>query len=462
MTTPILASSECKARRVKLFSILAAFSLALLLFVVYRDAYMHFSAQSRQCAVAARSLLDRGTLELHRGRPYAIYGPLYPVLLAGLGSLRVSLSDAIVVLNSAALSLSLLTFYWIARSVRFPHPLWITALYAALAINPYLFRMARSDGLFVALTMIAVFSLARFASSGRKADLFVAALAIALATTARYMGVFPLAPLCSYVFVKMRRPRHPKEWLVAAAFFFVAWIPISVWLLRNKILTGYFLGMSREAWNELASSANPLANFLDILRTMAFDLLGVRVMGVYQVITHGNFTPHRALTSALVIAVATLLGMGLVVWLARRKTSPRAEAEEERKGVRDLLELVGVYVLLYVTAMVIIWSWGNNDAISTRYVAPMDWGIVILGAHLWFRLRSVRAARLLRAAMLATAMVVLVLNVDKSIRLFGNFPEEALIQKNIQQGTYVWIRNPTWEREARFAPAQPKLRVVDE
>jgi hypothetical protein len=323
--------------------------------------------------------------------------------------------------------------------------------------------MARSDVLFVGAMMLTVFSLSQFARHGNKTHLLFAALGCILATTARYMGIFPLAPLWAYVFLKMRWPRRLGDWTAAAGFTLLAWAPISLWLLRNKRITGFLVGMSRETWTELSSSANPLKNLYDILSTLAFDLLGVRVMGVYHVVSSGNFSPHRGVTNILLASFGAALFVGIIFLLVRRQhkvaveTSTTPPPEE-----RTLFELIHLYVLFYVIAMVILWSWGNIDSISTRYVAPIDWAIVILGVAWWARLRNVRGAKPLRMALVSTGVLIFAVNVDKSIRLFGAFPEEQLIQKALAEGGYAWIRNPTWEREGRFAPIIRKLRVDDE
>jgi len=462
-TDPLKERSSARGRI--LLSVAAALSLAFLLFAVYRDNHIHFSPQSRQCAIAARSLLDRGTMELHPGRPYATFGALYPALLAAMGSLQVSLADSIMLINSAALSLSVLTFFWISREVGLPRPGIVTAFYAGLAINPYLFRMARADIIFVFATMLMVLELARFAGDGRRRHLLIAALACILATTARYMGIFVLGPLCVYVFGRIRRPRSKREWADAIGFLLLAWVPVSIWLVRNKILTGHFSGMSREDWYELSASWNPMTNLLDIMKTMAYDFLGIRVMGVLQVVTRGDFTPYRTPTRVLIAAFAGLLVIGIALWLvARIRARTKAPREEKSAPGRSsaLLAIIGAYVLLYFAAMVIVWSWGNIDPISTRYAAPSYWGIVILAAYSWALLRRQPGAALLRAVLLAGAVIGFAVNVDKSVRLFGEYPGEELIQKTIVQGGDTWLRNPTWSREARFAPPQVKDRVVDE
>jgi hypothetical protein len=446
--------------RAKIISILVAIAAGSLLYVAYRDQYVHFSPQSRQCAIAARTLLDRGVFELHPGKPYAIFGPLYPVLLAGLGSLRIPLADAIVILSSATLSLSLLTFFWLARESGLPRPFLLTLFYAALAINPYLFRMARADGIFLLASMLTVLGLARYGQEGGRKNLAFAAVGCILATTARYMGIFALGPLCLFVFGWIRRPRSRRDWVDVAGFFLVAWTPILLWLIRNKSVTGHFTGMSRESWSPFAAPWSPLINLVSILRAIAFDFLGVRVMGVIQVVLHGNFTAERPLTNTLfACAAASLLVTGILA-LMRRKRAP--SSAHHLPGNPFVIPITGALVAFYFIAMLVLWSWGNNDPIHTRFVAPVEWGIVLLGAALFSSMQSRRGAKPLRAAIAAVALAVFVVNVDKSVRLFGEFPGEALILKDIQLGAYAWLRNPTWDREAMYAPLITKNRVVDE
>jgi hypothetical protein len=446
--------------RAKIISTLVAIAVGALLFIAYRDQYVHFSPQSRQCAIAARTLLDRGVFELHPGKPYAIFGPLYPVLLAGLGSLRVPLADAIVILSSAALSLSLLTFFCLVRESGLPRPLLLTLFYAALAINPYLFRMARADGIFLLSTMLTVLGLARYAHEGGRRNLAFAAFGCILATTARYMGIFALGPLCLFVFGWIRRPRSRRDWADVAGFFLVAWTPVLLWLIRNKSVTGYFAGMSRESWSPFAAPWSPLFNLVSILRALAFDLLGIRVMGVNRVVLHGNFTAERPVTNILLaLAAASLLVTGIFALAQRRRVRSNGR---HSSGNPFVIPITGALVAIYFIAMLILWSWGNNDRIHTRFVAPVEWGMVLLGAAFFSAIQGRPGAKPLRAALAAVALAVFAVNVDKSIRLFGEFPGEALILKDIQVGTYAWLRNPTWDREAMYDSVIMKHRVVDE
>lgn len=445
--------------------VIAAVGLAFLLFAIYRDNHIHFSPQSRQCAIAARSLLENGTFGLIPGRLYSIYAPSYPILLAGPRWLKLSLSDSIVLVNSLALSLSVFCFFWIARDMGFRRPWVVTLFYAALAMNPYLFRMARSDCLFVGACMLATIGLSRYASSGWRGALLVAALGCALATTSRYIGIYALAPLCAIVFWRYRRPIRTRVLVDLLTLLLIGWGPIALWLLRNHALTGFYSGMSRTGWYRDSGSWSPLTNLFAILETMAFDFLGIRVMGIKDVVVLGDHTRFRTINSWIIAAAVGLLLAGIVISLAvqgwRRKTVPRTSAAPSAAS-RPLILLVETYTAAYLITLVVLWSWGNMEPIHTRYVAPAYWGIVLLTAHAWRRLREIPGTAVLRWALAGNTAVVLAANVDKSIRLLGEDPEDELIPRSVKSPGDAWLLDPTWEREGVFQPIVIRNRVVGE
>ena len=447
------------------FPVIAAVGLAFLLFAIYRDNHVHFSPQSRQCVIAARSLLENGTFGLVPGRLYSIYGPLYPIFLAGPRWLNLSLSDSIVLVNSLALSLSVFSFFWIARDMGFRRPWVVTLFYAALAVNPYLFRMARADCLFVGACMLATIGLSRYASSGGRGALLVGALGCALATTSRYIGIYALGAVCAIVFWRYRRPTRTRVLVDLLTLLLIGWGPIALWSLRNHALTGFYSGMDRTGWYRDSGSSSPLANLLVILETMAFDFLGVRVMGINEVVVLGDHTRFRTINIWITAAAVGLLLAGIVISLAvrgwRRKTVPRTSAASSAASRPPML-LVETYTAAYLMTLVVLWSWGNMEPIYTRYVAPAYWGIVLLTAHSWRRLREIPGTAVLRWALAGIAAVVLAANVDKSIRLLGEDPEDELIPRSVKGPGDAWLLDPTWEREGVFQPLMIRDRVVGE
>jgi hypothetical protein len=198
---------------------------------------------------------------------------------------------------------------------------------------------------------------------------------------------------------------------------------------------------------------------------MSFDFLGIRVMGINEVVAHGDFTQFRTLNLSITIAAVGLLVAGVVISLAargwRRKTAPETSAASSAPS-RPLLLLVGTHTAAYLVTLIVLWSWGNMEPIYTRYVAPAYWGIVLVTAHAWRRLREIPGTRSLQWAIAGVAAVVFAANVDKSIRLFGEDPEDELIPRTVSRPGDAWLLDPTWEREGVYQPLLIRDRVVGE
>ena len=129
--------------------------MTLLCYFAFRDRPVQISFQGEQYIKGAWSLQETGDFGPGRG-DLARYGPLYSILLAGLGKLGYSPGHAVVLLNAVVLSASFVVFYFVAGLLDVRRPWIATIFYATLASNVYFFRMARPDAIVPLMAMLTV------------------------------------------------------------------------------------------------------------------------------------------------------------------------------------------------------------------------------------------------------------------------------------------------------------------
>lgn len=447
--------------RANVATVFLASAAVAALFFVYRDRPIVVPSEGAESMRAAASLLDHGALESLPREPYANFGLLLPVLLAGLAVIGFGPLDAFVLINSVVLVASFVIFAALARRVSGRSARLAVPLFCALAVHEYYFRQARLDALVSASGMLAILSVSSYAERFRRRDLVTAAVACAVATTVRYMGVVPMAPISLYVAHAISRRPERGRMLDALLFFGIGWGPIAAWLVRNVVVTGYVTGMSRTEWRS-QSAGNGLGTHLAaIAKAPLFDFFGVRTMGVADVLSGATSPPHLSATWTLFVFAAI---SGLAALLVARRARSRAPTSTpdcvlDSSISRRSTRLVATWFAAYSVGLLALWTLANNDPLQTRYIAPCYGFAMLLAFRGVERLRSAPRS-LAPALLLAALLAILVPNVDKALRLLGNSPEEALIRTRpyrmpdpwIPRGKDLWIESLTWEQVAAGPP----------
>ena len=109
------AARECRsdAAAVALAGVVFVFS-----FLTLRSEAILWPHQGVHHVLTAGSLASGQGFEVVPGRPFAKFGPLYPVLLAPLAQLGVEVVPAVIALNTLGFALTLLALYLLARGLR--------------------------------------------------------------------------------------------------------------------------------------------------------------------------------------------------------------------------------------------------------------------------------------------------------------------------------------------------------
>jgi hypothetical protein len=154
------------------------------------------------------------------------------------------------------------------------------------------------------------------------------------------------------------------------------------------------------------------------------------------------------LTVIAVALLAVLLVAGGKTFFSFIETRLRSATTAGRAAL-----LVGAHAKVYLVALVVIWTFGNNDPIHTRFTAPVYWCFV-LGFFLAFEAwRDSPHRRLLAGAALAFGLLVVGVNLDKSLALLGDSPSDHLIKKSLFQPSDLWVGGLSWENlDSGFPP----------
>lgn len=192
---------------------------------------------------SAQSLLEGRGLSWPVGtgefEPLIHYPPLYPLLLAGIGSLGIDLTSAARLMGSVLFGANiLLVGLLVARTSRFA---WAGPMAAAVAlVSPILLGvhlMAMTEGLFLCLLLLTMILLISYLESGRKSAYWWAASFSALAALTRYAG--PAVAAASFLaLVLLGRDNFRRRLRSGLVFTAVSLLPLLFWYGRNLVLTG--------------------------------------------------------------------------------------------------------------------------------------------------------------------------------------------------------------------------------
>ncbi len=194
-------------------------------------------------AVAQHLLEGKGFLS-YRGEPFVLQPPLYPLVIATISFLLGSTPA------TSALLLNLLLFIAVAYLsgrlailITKSFPISIAVCISVVLGVPitWVSVFAWSEMLFIFLTTLAFLHLIGFVSSKETKDLLACSLSLACSCMVRYAGIFSVFSLLLFL-IMIPSGRLQKKAYQIIPFSFISFLPISLWTLRNYILSGTLFG----------------------------------------------------------------------------------------------------------------------------------------------------------------------------------------------------------------------------
>jgi hypothetical protein len=336
--------------------------------------------QMEQAWLNAR-FADRPSL-MHAFEHYPkLWPPLYPLLLR---LWRHTLHLPSERLNEVLFLASLPLLWFAARRIAPDQsPLPLAAFWAVAHFNQKDFYQLTSDALMVPLTLALYLGLVLYRERPDALRLVVVVVVTGLLAGARYFSVFSLVPVAAAVVVATPglNARRRLARLTALA---LGLLPLLAWIGHAWATTGYITGADRretrhfpEAFRYLAAMTTPLGNVYSWSKTFFLDFFSTHRTGALAfVVTEYDPYPLEWLLLALAVLCAGLALLG-----TRRLRQPRgAAAAEPVRWSPAPVALAALMFFNYTLMLLVIWSFGNNDPLHSRYLWP-SYPLLLLLAH---------------------------------------------------------------------------------
>ena len=316
----------------------------------------------------ARNLLAGNGFTLWNGQIYLDYPPLFPILLAFIGIFGPDPADTAGYVNAFLFGLTIfLSSRWLQQYILPPHdPTWrairtwlliwtVAALGLSLPLTIVASRVL-SEPLFILLTTSSLFTFDKFLHTGKRSSLTLSAIFTALACLTRYIGL--AIPATMLLLLLCKRDATPLTKAKDAALYaFISGIPISVWLLRNFLVTGTFTGHHRY----------PPAYSLPLNLHATFVTLADWVLPRPWLMAMAKqlawlFSVEVTRKSLVVLMIPTLLVLGMGAWYC---LSP-----VQRHHVRPIC-ILATFTSVYVVVLAIGLSVQGVEPANNKYLAPV-------------------------------------------------------------------------------------------
>ena len=334
---------------------------------------------------AARQVLGGNGVNYVDGNPLVLFPPLFPLLMAAIGTLVSSVESAARIVQMTLFAGNyLLAASLLARYVQ--HRLLLPAFLVLFLVSRTFLLYhyyVLTEALYVFLTLGMLILLDRWVEERKSGLIVLASTLAALSCLTRYVGVANiLAGALVIVWSVKRRPEKAKS---AGLFVTVATIPLLLWLARNILVGGSLTG-------DRPPSPYPLVLNLQL----AADCIALWFVP-------GAVHPSARVT--LVVAAA----IGCVFALVRMARHPAFPSSSR-------VVLLGSVILAHLFVLIAATTLFASDHINTRFVMPLYVPLVIVIALTmsWLVQRS-HSSRPFVFAVLAIWMFVQAFTATRSI-----------------------------------------------
>jgi hypothetical protein len=309
-----------------------------------------------------------------------LWPPLYPLLLR---LWRHTLHLPSELLNEG-LFLASLPLLWAAARRIAPDqsPLPLAAFWAVAHFNQKGFYQLTSDALMVPLTLALYLSLVRYRERPDGLRLGAVVVVTGLLAGARYFSVFSLVPVAAAVVVATPG-LDARRRLARLAALGLGLLPLIAWITHAWETTGYITGADRretrhfpEAFRYLGAMTTPLGNVYSWSKTFFLDFFSTHRTGALAFVAT-EYDPYPL--EWLLLALAMLCA-GLALLARRRLRRARGAAAEPVRWSATPAALAALMFLNYTLMLLVVWSFGNNDPLHSRYLWP-SYPLLLLLAH---------------------------------------------------------------------------------
>ena len=192
---------------------------------------------------------------------YTRWPPLYPLLLAAATLGIFDPLDVAGPLNAVIFGITIFVVgqYLRRRLLSRYLAIWASVMIALSIPLAWWSSWVFAGATFILMTTLALILTDKFLAGGKTSDLIWAAVFCALAWQTRYIGI--AVPVVAMLFILGQRwtpfLQRAKQ---AAGFSLIVSVPMSLWLLRNYLLTGNFTGPQRLDGDPLPTIIRDIGN----------------------------------------------------------------------------------------------------------------------------------------------------------------------------------------------------------
>jgi 4-amino-4-deoxy-L-arabinose transferase-like glycosyltransferase len=327
--------------------------------------------------------------------------PLYPTVL--WLTARTGLPP--VAANLALLAATLALSWRVARRWIPGLSPWVpTLLVASLQVHTHMASRLMPENLFtpLALATLLLVGRGRAERAGSWGSALGQGAVLALACTTRLFGLFWLVPVAARHLLADARLTWRARLARTAGLAAVALVPVTLWCAHAKRETGFWSGQDRfrprpnlegpgdgigGGWDSFVEQATLLAKVLYV------DFLSPHSWARHSVVNEPYATGPVELGLLALLLAATLLGVRYALRLrAEPSTLPERLERDARAGLRLLLELTVVYFAMTL----LLWTFGNNDKLYTRFLYPAYPLVILTATALWARVSRATTSALQR------------------------------------------------------------------
>ena len=286
---------------------------------------------------------------------YAIWPPLYPMLLAGGGLGAADPYDVAGPLSAVSFGLTIFVAgRWMAR--RLESRILVVWACLALALSVPLSRAASaalSEAPFILLATLTLVQADAFLREGRRSALLWAVAFAALACLTRYLGVALIAVVALAPLLRGGVPLGARTRLAVACALMAA-APLALWMLRTVLLTG---NAARAATDVAVPVHETLGRALEVLS--------------WWMLPYAPVERFQDAASALVGALLLLLALLAV----------RAFRDAGATGPARTALVLAIFAVGYLLALAAGRAWSEGSG-ELRYFFPLYVPAVLLAATL--------------------------------------------------------------------------------
>jgi hypothetical protein len=369
---------------------------------------------------AARSFLEGKGLIVPFGKPAPMthYPPLFPLVLSIAGLFGATLEDGARWLNVLLFGANILLVGWMIQRDR-PGAFWLSLFGSLLMLTSIdvlaIHMWAQTEPLFIFFGLLGLGLLAEYFKKPAGFFLAASAGATAMAFLTRYVGIALVAAGIAGILL-LSGEAFRKRVRDAAIFFVLSLFPITLWLIRNSIVSP---GLANR---QMVVHMITLAKIKVGLITISTWILPAKFSGV----AGGIF---------LAAACTGLFGLSAILFIKERRS--KTEGGRWNISAAGIPSLMVLFIFFYAALLFVSMSFFDaHTALNSRILAPVYVALVMLILCVLNRiLSSAGQSRMAHIVSATLGMIVLVLYVSRGAGWINHVHDSGL-----------GYNSPRWQR----------------